>query len=114
MPVISSRWSSCSSKRASGTFEGSFMHSLPPLEPPCLSARFVFFVVTRAQQNDAYKSAPHAQLVGNFVITHIRVMAHHQRHARTLAQAGQRLAYFRAAALLDQTIELTGIGMLQR
>src|ERR1700686_2867655 len=60
------------------------------------------------------KTAPHAQLIGNFVITHIRVIAHHQRHARTLTQAGQRFAYFRAAALLDQAIQLARIGMLQR
>ena len=70
--------------------------------------------VTRAQQYDAHKSAPHAQLIGNFVVAHIRVIAHHQRHARPFAQAGQRLAYFRAAALFDQAIELAGIGMFER
>src|SRR5882724_396661 len=67
-----------------------------------------------AKQHDAHKGAPHAELIGNFVVTHVRVVAQHQRHARARRQFVQRLANFLARALLDQLLELVRVGMLER
>src|SRR6266436_478784 len=70
--------------------------------------------VPRAEQHHAHKGAPHSQRIRNFVVAHVRVIAHHQRHARPAAQFVQRFAHFFAGALLDQLIQLAGVGMLQR
>ncbi len=67
-----------------------------------------------AQQHHAHKGAPHSQRIRNFVVAHIRVIAHHQRHARPAAQFVQRLAHFFAGTLLNQLIQLAGVRMLQR
>src|SRR6266571_881947 len=68
----------------------------------------------RAKQHHAHKGAAHSQRVGNFVVTHVRVIAHHQRHARPRAHFFERLPHFLARALLDQFFELAWFGMLER
>src|SRR6267143_1397969 len=68
----------------------------------------------RAQQHYAYKGPPYAQRIRNFVVTHVRVVAHHQRHPRSRSQFVQRLAHFFASALLDQPVELARVRVLQR
>src|SRR5438046_909259 len=52
----------------------------------------------RAKQHHAHKGAAHSQRVGNFVVTHVRVIAHHQRHARPRAHFFERLPHFLARA----------------
>src|SRR5260370_18379637 len=42
--------------------------------------------VPRPQQHHAHKAAPHSQRIGTFVVTLVRVIPHHQRHARPSAQ----------------------------
>src|SRR5260370_24267041 len=70
--------------------------------------------VPRAQQHHAYKGPPHAQRIRNFVVTHVRVIAHHQRHTRPPSQLVQRLADLLAGALLDQPLELIRVRVFQR
>src|SRR5438445_2315833 len=67
-----------------------------------------------AQQNDADKGAPHAELIGNFVVAHIRVVAQHEGHACARRQFVQGLANFLARALLDQLLELIRVGVFER
>ena len=67
----------------------------------------------RTQQHDAHKRTPHSELIGNFVVTHVRVIPHHQRHARSRSHFAERPAYFLAGALFDQFFELAGLRVLQ-
>src|SRR5208337_4716451 len=66
--------------------------------------------VPRAQQHHAHKRPPHAQSVCNFVVTHVRVVAHHQSHARPRAQLVERLANLFAGTFFDQLFELIWVG----
>src|SRR5215831_8361972 len=68
----------------------------------------------RAQQHHAHEGAAHSQGIGNFVVAHVRVIAHHQRHPRPRAHFLKRLAHFFAGALLDQFFQLAWLGMLER
>src|SRR5260221_5470936 len=67
-----------------------------------------------AQQNDTHKGTPHAELIGNFVVAHVRVVAHNERHASAGRQFVQRLAHFLARAFFDQLLELIRIGVFER
>src|SRR2546423_6195847 len=67
---------------------------------PALPQRLPQFM-PRPQQHHAHKRAAHSQLVGNFVVTHIRVIAHHQRHPCSRPQFVQRAPHFFAGTLLN-------------
>src|SRR6266403_5832976 len=71
-------------------------------------------LMPRAKQHHTHKGAAHSERVGNFVVTHIRVVAQHQRHARSRSQFVQRLADLFAGSFFDQLIELIWIRMLER
>src|ERR1700676_3686595 len=67
-----------------------------------------------AQQHDAHKGAPHAELIGNFVITHVRVIAQHQSHSGAGPQLVQGLPHFLCCLLVDQLVQLVGVRVVQR
>src|SRR5882724_3862489 len=71
-------------------------------------------LMPRAKQHHTHKGAAHSERIGNFVVTHIRVVAQHQRHARSRSQFVQRFANLFAGTFFDQLIELIWIRMLER
>src|SRR5258706_3403944 len=66
------------------------------------------------QEHDPYKLPADTQGVRNFVVTHIRVVAHHQRHSCAHAQGVQSLAHLFAGAFLDQLFQLIRLRAFQR
>src|SRR6266478_1527142 len=66
------------------------------------------------QEHDPYKLPADAQGVRNFVVTHIRVVAHHEGHASAHAKRVESLAHLFAGAFLDQLFELVRLRTFQR
>ena len=58
-------------------------------------------LMPRAKQHHAHKGAAHTERIGNFVVTHIRVIAQNQRHACARAKFIERFANFLAGSLFD-------------
>src|SRR5215469_5493015 len=68
----------------------------------------------RAQKKYAHERTPHADRIGNFVVTHVRVVSQDQRHPGPVRQPRQTRTDFLAGVFGLQAFELVRIWMLER